>query len=74
MVSNIHPKKHQELMKEPQGLQLYKDRWEVCISTFPPHPSRFFKQSQTKWFKVKLLTEKKQNPHPPPLAPAHGQA
>lgn len=42
MVSNIHPKKHQELMKEPQGLQLYKDRWEVCISTFP---SPFKRQS-----------------------------
>lgn len=23
---SIHPKKHQELMREPRGLQLYKDR------------------------------------------------
>lgn len=42
MASNIHPKKHQELMREPRGLQLYKDRWEVCTSMFP---SPFKRQS-----------------------------
>ena len=53
------------------GIHVSPPSWTPCPPPFLPHPSRFFKQSQTKWFKAERQSQAsyREEAEPPPLPP-----